>query len=129
MIAEKDVVRKMSFGVFPVVGRGGTEVIDDIVIEVVGLVGISPFVNNPRRKMGGDKDYVVVDIATGIGVVDAEDIASVILTDVVTYNNIIILGFGTHPEQAMTVVMAVAVLKDTAWTLQIGIVQAPVVIV
>ena len=48
--------------------------------------------------MRRDENDIVVDIATGIGVVDAEDITSVILTDVITHNNVVILGLGAHPE-------------------------------
>jgi len=48
MESVKDIVGKGAFGIAPIIRRRGTEVIDDIVVEIIGFVRISAFVDDPR---------------------------------------------------------------------------------
>lgn len=74
------------------------------------------------------EDNVVVNIATGIRITEAKDAALVVAANVVPNNNIGILWLGAHPEQPVTVVMTVAVLENTTRTLEIRVIQAPIII-
>ena len=126
MKSEKDIICKSAFGIAPIIGSRGTKIVDDIVVEIIGLVGVSAFVDDPRREVGRHKDDVVVNIATGIRIADAEYAALVVPADVVANNDVGILRLGAHPEQAVAVVVTVAVLEDTTGTFEVRVVQAPV---
>lgn len=65
---------------------------------------------------------IVVNIATGIRITDAEDITPVVLADIVPDNDISILWLRAHPEQAVTVIMTVTVLKNTILAFEVRIV-------
>ena len=48
MEPEKYVICKGSFGIAPAIRGRGAEVIDDIVVEIVGFIRVSAFVDDPR---------------------------------------------------------------------------------
>ena len=91
-------------------------------MEKDALFRISAFIDDSWRKVRRDEDNVVVNVATGIRIIDTKDNSLVVLADVVSHNNIGILLLGAHPEQAVTVVVAVAVLENTARAFEVRVV-------
>ncbi|TKJ38138.1 MAG: hypothetical protein CEE38_05105 [Planctomycetes bacterium B3_Pla] len=78
--------------------------------------------------MRRNEDDVVINIATRIRIIDAEDVALVVLADVVPHYDIGVLLYGAHPEQTVAVIMAITVLENTVRAFEVRVVQASVII-